>query len=136
LADADGQMLFGIMIIDARQADVFDVVHTTGSPCRFTRGLNGWQKQRHQNADNRNDNEQFHECETRLRASCATPANMRSNKSWPAHVITFLYEKTTVKTTTVGRRARGNARTHANGELSLIVDAASGSVSPRSSTGG
>ncbi len=53
------------MVVVQSESELFQVVGTLHPSCRFSRGLNGGQQQGDQHADDGNDDEKFHEGETR-----------------------------------------------------------------------
>jgi hypothetical protein len=64
-ADVHRQLLFvRVSVVVHSQRDVLQVVGALHPPSRFTRGLNRWQQQRYQDADDGDDDKQFHQRET------------------------------------------------------------------------
>jgi hypothetical protein len=51
------------------KANLLEIVNALASAGSFTGGLNGWEKQRDENRDNRDHNQQLNQCET-LAVSC------------------------------------------------------------------
>ena len=58
------EAVVGLVVVVDAQADLLQVVHALHAPCSLARRLNGRQQQRDQYRDNRDDNEQFDQCET------------------------------------------------------------------------
>ncbi len=54
----------GCVVIVERDADLFEIVGALNSPRCFPRDLHRGQEQRDQNRDDRDDDEQFDQCET------------------------------------------------------------------------
>jgi hypothetical protein len=46
------------------QADLLEMIAALHAPCSFPRGLNRRQQQRNENADDRENNQQFDQCKT------------------------------------------------------------------------
>jgi hypothetical protein len=57
LADADWQMLFCVVDVNTRQADVVEVIATAHPAGGFAGGLHRRQQQGHEDADDRDDDE-------------------------------------------------------------------------------
>jgi hypothetical protein len=57
-------MPVSIVVVLARQSHLLEMVGALNAAGRFPRRLHGREQQRHQNADDGNDNQQFHERET------------------------------------------------------------------------
>jgi len=69
-----GQHTLRIMVIMDRQSDLFEIVGTLHSPCRFSRGLNGRQKKSNQDTDDRDDDKKFNKGKTAEAVYIAPPA--------------------------------------------------------------
>jgi hypothetical protein len=55
-----GKSALGLVMRVRGQGELLELVAALHSSCRLPRRLHGWQQQRDQNADDRNDHEQFH----------------------------------------------------------------------------
>jgi hypothetical protein len=56
-------MLHHVVMIEHRQPKILEVIGAAGSPRRFPGGLNRWQQEGDQYADDRDDNQQLNESE-------------------------------------------------------------------------
>jgi hypothetical protein len=77
----------GVVVIQQRQRDLLQVVRTGGPPRCLAGGLNGGQQQGYQNANDRDHDKQFYECET---ASCMSATRRCSPQAEPGPAITRL----------------------------------------------
>ena len=57
-------MLELVVVVDGRQREILDVIGTARSPRRLAGSLNRRQEQRHEYANNRDDDQQLDKCET------------------------------------------------------------------------
>ena len=48
-----------VVVVVQADPDLFQITFALSTPCRLTSLLHGWQQQRHQNRDDRNDDQQL-----------------------------------------------------------------------------
>ena len=61
--ERDGKLVVDIVVIEPRECDLLEVIATLRAPCRLTRRLHCRKQERHENSDDRNDDEQFDQSE-------------------------------------------------------------------------
>lgn len=55
--------MIGLVVME-RQSDLFEIILALNTSGRFTGLLNGWQQEREEQCDNRDDNKQLNDSET------------------------------------------------------------------------